>query len=506
MDKKTTILMIMDGWGLGKKYEGNAVFAGDTPNFDKMMSLCPNTRISASGRMVGLPEGQMGNSEVGHLNIGSGRIVYQELTRISKSIEDKEIDTNEALNNAMENAAKNKKKLHFMGLLSDGGVHSLNKHLYYLLEMAAKKGLSEVYIHCFMDGRDTLPHSGIDFIRELTDAAKDAGAGKIATIMGRYYAMDRDNRWERTRLAYEALTKGKGKINNDPVAAMEETYNNEVTDEFVKPVIVDQKGMIENGDSIVFFNFRPDRARQITRAFADDNFTGFEREKIETTFVCMTQYDAAIKNVEIAFKPSKLNNTLGEYLSSLNMKQLRIAETEKYAHVTFFFNGGVEEPNEGEDRILIPSPKVSTYDLQPEMSAAEVKEEVLRQLKREIYDVIIINFANPDMVGHTGVLAAGIKAAETVDKCLGEIWEICKEKGYTLLVTADHGNCEEMTDPETGNILTQHSLNKVPLIISGAGDIKLKEGKLADIAPTMLDLMNLDKPEEMTGQSLIKNT
>lgn len=495
--------MILDGWGKGRDYDGNAIYRASTPNFDRLVTKYPSTIVKTSGNDVGLPKGQMGNSEVGHMNIGAGRIVYQALTRITKSFETGEIESNEELLSAFDNAIKNNTKLHLMGLVSSGGVHSHNKHLYNLIRFANSKGVKDIYVHCYMDGRDVPPTSGAGFIQELEDEMKEIGAGKIATIMGRYYAMDRDNRWERIQIAYEALTKGEGVHYANPVEGVEASYSNGENDEFIKPIIVTEDGKIENDDSIIFFNFRPDRAREITRAIVDDDFKGFDRDKINTNFVCMTQYDITIKNVSVAFKPQTLVNTFGEYISDKGLKQLRIAETEKYAHVTFFFNGGVEKPNEGEERVLIPSPKVATYDLQPEMSAYEVKDALLEQLKLDIHDVAIINFANPDMVGHTGIMEAAIKAVETVDNCLGEIAEYVVENDMEMLVTADHGNADEMLSDDK-SVLTQHSTNPVPLLlISNRKEAKLKEGRLADLAPTILELMDIEKPEEMTGESLL---
>jgi 2,3-bisphosphoglycerate-independent phosphoglycerate mutase len=508
MSKQLTALIILDGWGLGKEYEGNAIAKAKTPNFDKLLETYPNTILKSSGLAVGLPEGQMGNSEVGHLNIGAGRIVYQEYTRISKSIENGEFFEKPEFIKAIENVKKNNSKLHLMGLLSDGGVHSHNSHLYALLEFAKKYGVKDVFVHCFMDGRDVPPKSGKGYIEELEKKLAEIGVGKIATVSGRYYAMDRDKRWERTQKAYDAMSLGKGREASSAVEAMNKSYQEDITDEFVIPTVIVNNGKpvatVDDKDSIIFFNFRPDRARQITRAFVDVDFEGFDRDKkVDVFFICMTQYDKTIENVEIAFKPQILKNTLGEYLSSKGCKQLRIAETEKYAHVTFFFNGGVEKPNEGEDRILIPSPKVATYDLKPEMSAIEVKDEVIKQIKERKYDFIVLNFANPDMVGHTGDYNAAVKAVETVDTCLGEIVdEILNVKGK-VLITADHGNAEEMVEEGTGNKITAHTTNNVPCIIIGEGNIQLREGILADVAPTLLDMMGYEIPNEMTGKSLI---
>ncbi len=502
MNKRTSILMILDGWGIGRDYEGNAILRANTSNFDRLIKKYPNTQIRTSGLDVGLPKGQMGNSEVGHMNIGSGRIVYQEFTRITKAIEDGSIESNQKINKAFNNAKENNSKLHFFGLLSDGGVHSFNGHLYSLINTAKKKGVDKVCIHCFTDGRDVSPTSGINFIKELQEKIKEIGIGNIATISGRYYAMDRDNRYERTQKAYEAMTQGIGVENSDPVDAVKKSYENEITDEFIKPVVVNKDCMVEDKDSVIFYNFRPDRARQISRAFVDDDFDKFDRKKLDLTYITMTQYDKTIKNIDVAFEPQELKNTFGEYLSKQGKKQLRIAETEKYAHVTFFFNGGVEEPYKGEERVLVPSPKVATYDLQPEMSAYKVKDKLLEELKKDYLDFVIINFANPDMVGHTGDIDAAIKAVETVDECLGEIVDYVEKHNHTMLVTADHGNAEEML--LEGEVMTAHSNSKVPCILISSKKHTLKEGRLADIAPTILDLMKIDKPEEMTGESLIK--
>jgi len=504
---KPVMLIILDGWGIGKEYEGNAIYLANTPNYDRLIMDYPNTKLEASGLAVGLPEGQMGNSEVGHLNIGSGRIVYQELTNISKSIEEGNFFNKEEFLQAIENAKKNDSKLHIMGLVSDGGVHSHNTHLYGLLELCKRHGLEEVYIHAFLDGRDVPPTIGKQHLQELEDKIDEIGVGHIATVSGRYYAMDRDNRWERTKLAYDAMVLGRGKMDSSPVEAVQKSYDEGINDEFVVPIVITKNNKpiatIDSGDSIIFFNFRPDRARQITRAIVDEEFNGFEREKkVDTFFVTMTEYDKTIENVHVAFKPEKPKNTLGEYISSLGLNQLRIAETEKYAHVTFFFNGGREEPYENEDRVLIPSPKVATYDLKPEMSAIEVKDEVLNRLNMDKYHLIVLNFANPDMVGHTGVVEAAIKAVETVDACLGEIIDLLIKKEGKALITADHGNAEMLIDERDGSTITSHTTNKVPLIMVGE-DGKLKEGILADLAPTLLDMMGLEKPKEMTGESLI---
>jgi 2,3-bisphosphoglycerate-independent phosphoglycerate mutase len=506
MNKKTIILMILDGWGKGRDYIGNAIMRASTPNFNGLKNMFPNTLVKTSGYDVGLPDGQMGNSEVGHLNIGAGRVVYQEYTRITKSMETGEARDNPILNRAFNNTLKNNSKLHLMGLVSDGGVHSHNTHLYYLIRYAKEKGIEDIYVHCFLDGRDVPPTSGAGYVKALENEMAIIGAGKIATVMGRYYAMDRDNRWERTKLAYDALTKAEAKYHGKPIDGIESSYLEGINDEFVKPIISDRNGMVEEGDSIIFFNFRPDRARQLTRALTDDHFIGFDRQRIPTEFICLTQYDITMKNVSVAYEPQSLDNTLGEYISQLGLKQLRLAETEKYAHVTFFFNGGVEKSVEGEDRILIPSPQVATYDLKPEMSAYQVKDTLLEQLKRDYYDVIIVNFANADMVGHTGVIPAAIRAVEAVDTCLGEVAAYVIENGLTMMVTADHGNAEEMINEDDNSVLTQHTTNVVPFIlVSPDKNLVLKSDcKLADIAPTILDLMALVKPDEMTGETMIK--
>ena len=508
MKDKLTMLMILDGFGINEKTEGNAIKLANTPNIDKLMNECPNTRIFTSGLAVGLPEGQMGNSEVGHTNIGAGRVVYQVLTRITKSIDDGDFFTVPEFNNAIENCKKYNSKLHIMGLVSNGGVHSHNQHLYALLEYAKRKGFEDVYLHCFLDGRDTPPASGEGFLAELQEKLNEKQMGKIATIAGRYYAMDRDKRWDREKLAYDAMVNGEGPKYNSVIQAIEESYQKEIFDEFVVPtVICNNQGepiaKIEEHDSVIFFNFRPDRARQITRTLVDDTFNEFETKKLNLYFVTFTQYDETLPNVEIAFKPIALKNTFGEYISKLGYKQLRIAETEKYAHVTFFFNGGEEKIYEGEDRILVNSPKVATYDMQPEMSAYEVTEKVIGAINEDKYDSIILNFANSDMVGHTGNLEAAIKAVETLDECVQKIVDVVKRKNGVLLITADHGNSEQMIDYETGEPFTSHTTFPVPLILVGKDDVKLKEGKLADLAPTILDIMGLEKPEEMTGESII---
>ena len=500
LDKQLMALIIMDGFAHAPANEGNAIKKANTPNLDRLFSAYPHTEIQASGLDVGLPKGQMGNSEVGHTNIGAGRIVYQELTRITKSIEDGDFFENGALLSAIENCKKNRSALHLIGLLSDGGVHSHITHLYGLLQLAKRHDLKKVYVHALLDGRDVSPTSGAGFLEALEAEMEKIGVGEIATVMGRYYAMDRDNRWDRVEKAYKCMTSGKGKKITNPAEYVRLSYEEEVTDEFVVPATTDA-GKIEKNDSVVFFNFRPDRAREITRAFVDADFDGFTRKFFPLTYICMTQYDATMPNVDVAFKPQKLQNTFGDYIAEKGYTQLRIAETEKYAHVTFFFNGGVEKTAPGEERVLIPSPKVATYDLKPEMSAVEVKEAVLERLGNE--DVIILNFANCDMVGHTGVFDCAVQAVETVDACVGEVVDAILEKGGIALVTADHGNADCMY-AEDGSPFTAHTTNPVPLLVAGAGAVSLREGgRLADIAPTMLSLMGLAKPEEMTGESLI---
>ena len=509
--KKTKVLCIMDGFGHNPSDYGNAVAAAKKPNLDMLMEKYPYTYIGASGLNVGLPDGQMGNSEVGHTNMGAGRVVYQELTRITKSIEDGDFFENEALVNAVKKSVEAGKSLHLMGLMSDGGVHSHNSHIFALVELAKRLGQDKVYLHCIMDGRDVPPTSGKDFVAEAIEKMNEIGVGKVATVVGRYYAMDRDNNWDRVQKAYNALVFGEGIQNKNPVDAIEKSYETvdgdgkNLTDEFILPTVtLENEGRIGEGDSVVFFNFRPDRAREITRTFVDEAFTGFERNFFKTNYVCMTQYDATMPNVDVAFKPQLLKNTFGEYLASLNMTQLRIAETEKYAHVTFFFNGGVEAVNEGEDRILIPSPKVATYDLQPEMSAYLVSEKLNEAVRSGKYDVVIVNFANCDMVGHTGVFDAAVKAVETVDECVGSLYEAVMDNGGTLFITADHGNADMMMEPD-GSAFTAHTTFDVPFIVCNCGDVELREGgKLCDIVPTMLKVMNIAQPEEMTGTSIIK--
>ncbi|MDR0914167.1 MAG: 2,3-bisphosphoglycerate-independent phosphoglycerate mutase [Oscillospiraceae bacterium] len=501
--KKPLILTIMDGFGFAPPY-GNAIYTANTPNIDRIFTDNPITKIGASGMDVGLPDGQMGNSEVGHTNMGAGRIVYQELTRITKSIADGDFFENPAFLNAVNNAKTNGTALHVFGLLSDGGVHSHNTHLYGILELCKKMGLTDVYIHCFLDGRDVPPTSGADFVKELEDKTNELGVGQIASVMGRYYAMDRDNRWDRVSKAYAAMVYGQGELVENPYDAVKKSYDDGVTDEFVVPFVVQGGKPIASGDSVIFFNFRPDRAREITRAFVDPAFDGFEREKgfFPLTYVCMTQYDATMPNVEVAFKPQSLANTFGEYISAKGLSQLRIAETEKYAHVTFFFNGGVEKQYQNEDRILVHSPKVATYDLQPEMSAYEVTEKCVEAIKSGKYDVIILNFANCDMVGHTGVFEAAVAAVEAVDTCLGRVVEAIEEMDGVALITADHGNADKMYEPD-GSPFTAHTTNPVPFCVVGYPCNLREGGRLADIAPTMLQILGLPQPDEMTGTSLI---
>ena len=509
---KTTVLAILDGWGQREAIEGNAVFVANTPEIDSLLSTCPNTLIKCSGYAVGLPKGQMGNSEVGHLNMGAGRVVFQSLTRISKAIEDGDFFKNKVLLEAMQKANDNNSSLHLMGLVSDGGVHSHMDHIVALIEMAKKNSVKNIYLHAFLDGRDTPPRSAVEYLAELEKEISRLEAGKIVTISGRYYAMDRDNRWDRVELAYDALTIGAEYKYQSSDDAIKAAYERDENDEFVKPTSIASDGSspvtIKDNDSIIFFNFRPDRAREITRALTEKEFDGFERKVLPANlyYVTMTEYDSSFAGVHIAFEQEELKNTLGEYLSSIGLKQLRIAETEKYAHVTFFFNGGVEEPNKNEDRILIPSPKVATYDLQPEMSAAGVAEAAASNIKSGKYDVIIINFANMDMVGHTGIFDAAVEAVETVDACVGKLVRAVDEAGGQMIITADHGNSEEMYNSE-GEPVTAHTTNNVGLLIYNSWkEIKSlrQDGSLADVAPTLLDMMNVKKPAEMTGETLIE--
>ncbi len=511
MSKKPVVLMILDGYGLNDRCEANAVCEGRTPVMDQLMNQCPFVKGQASGMAVGLPEGQMGNSEVGHLNMGAGRIVYQELTRITKSIQDGDFFENKAFMAAVDNCKKHDSALHLFGLVSDGGVHSHNTHIYGLLELAKRNGLEKVYVHCFLDGRDTPPASGREYVEALEARMAEIGVGKVATVEGRYYAMDRDKNWDRVKIAYDALTRGEGVQSESAPAAIQASYDAGKTDEFVVPTVITKDGapvgMIRENDSVIFYNFRPDRAREMTRAFCDDQFDGFDRgERVKTTYVCFTNYDETIPNKLVAFEKETITNTFGEFLAAHNKTQARIAETEKYAHVTFFFNGGIEEPNPGEDRFLIPSPKeVATYDLKPEMSAPGVCDKLVESIKSGKYDVIIINFANPDMVGHTGVEAAAIKAIETVDACVGRAVDAIKEVNGVMFICADHGNAEQLVDYETGDPFTAHTTNPVPFILVNADPSwKLREGGcLADIAPTLIQLMGMEQPKEMTGKSLL---
>ena len=508
MSKKPVVLMVLDGYGLNDRTEGNAIALANTPVMDKLMKECPFVKGQASGLAVGLPDGQMGNSEVGHMNIGAGRIIYQDLTRITKAIEDGDFFENKALLAAMDNCKKNDSDLHLWGLLSDGGVHSHITHLYGLLEMAKKQGLSKVYVHAFLDGRDTPPASGKEFIEELEKKMKEIGVGKIASLSGRYYAMDRDNNWDRVQKAYDSLTKGEGIQAEDAVKAMEDSYAKDVTDEFVLPTVITENGkpvsVVKENDSVIFFNFRPDRAREMTRAFCDDKFTGFDRPFIKTTFVCFKDYDETIPNKLIAFEKEHIVNTFGEYLAKCGKTQLRLAETQKYAHVTFFFNGGEEKQFEGEDRILVNSPKVATFDMQPEMSAYEVCDNLVESIRSDKYDVIIVNFANPDMVGHTGIMEAAIKAIEVVDECVGKTVDAILDVDGQMFICADHGNAEKLLD-EDGEPFTAHTTNPVPFVLVNYDeDYTLREGGcLADIVPTMIEMMGMEQPAEMTGKSLL---
>lgn len=507
-EKHPLALIIMDGYGYRDSEMGNAIRTAKTPNMDRFLENCPNTLIGASGMDVGLPNGQMGNSEVGHTNIGAGRIVYQELTRITKSIEDGDFFENEAFQHAVDQCLWFDSTLHIFGLMSDGGVHSHIDHICALLELAKKKGLTKVCVHCFMDGRDTPPTSGAGYVQKVVNKINELGIGCISTISGRYYAMDRDKRWDRLERAYNAIVRGEAPVyEGEPVQAVLNSYENNVTDEFIEPVIITPGANVRKDDAVIFANFRPDRAREITRAIVDPDFDGFFREdgNLPVKFVCMTQYDATMPNVEVAFKPQSLTNTFGEYIAEKGLTQLRIAETEKYAHVTFFFNGGVEKEYKNEDRALIKSPSVATYDLKPEMSAHEVTDEVLARIASDKYDVIILNFANCDMVGHTGVFDAAVKAVETVDACVGKVVDALTAKGGAALITADHGNADQMLEEDGVSPFTAHSTNPVPLVLVGRDDVKALAagGVLADLAPTMLELLGLDKPEEMTGKSLL---
>ena len=503
--KTPTTLIIMDGFGLGPKYPGNAVENTPKPHLENIFKECPGCRLSASGLDVGLPEGQMGNSEVGHTNIGAGRVVFQDLPHISRDIDSGEFFKNPAYLEAMEHCREWGTALHLMGLLSDGGVHSHITHLFALVKMAKEQGLEKVYVHCFLDGRDVPPSSGKSYVEQLQAKLDELGTGRIATVMGRYYAMDRDKRWDRVQRAYDAIALGEGIFEENPAAAVQKSYDSGVTDEFMEPVVCAKGAQVRDNDSIIFYNFRPDRAREITRCFVDEDFQDVERKKgfVPVDFVCTTEYDATMPNVTVAYPRQKLENIFGEYISKLGLTQLRIAETEKYAHVTFFFNGGVETVFPGEDRVLIASPKVATYDLQTEMSAYQVTEEAVKRIESGAYDVIILNFANCDMVGHTGVYEAACRAVTAVDECVGRVVEATSRMGGVSLITADHGNAERMAD-EDGEPFTAHTTNLVPFYIVGAS-VRLRDGRLADIAPTMLDLMGLEKPKEMDGETLIVN-
>ena len=503
--KTPTTLIIMDGFGLGPKYPGNAVENTPKPHLENIFKECPGCRLSASGLDVGLPEGQMGNSEVGHTNIGAGRVVFQDLPHISRDIDSGEFFKNPAYLEAMEHCREWGTALHLMGLLSDGGVHSHITHLFALVKMAKEQGLEKVYVHCVLDGRDVPPSSGKSYVEQLQAKLDELGTGRIATVMGRYYAMDRDSRWDRVQRAYDAIALGEGIFEENPAAAVQKSYDSGVTDEFMEPVVCAKGAQVRDNDSIIFYNFRPDRAREITRCFVDEDFQDVERKKgfVPVDFVCTTEYDATMPNVTVAYPRQKLENIFGEYISKLGLTQLRIAETEKYAHVTFFFNGGVETVFPGEDRVLIASPKVATYDLQPEMSAYQVTEEAVKRIESGAYDVIILNFANCDMVGHTGVYEAACRAVTAVDECVGRVVEATSRMGGVSLITADHGNAERMAD-EDGEPFTAHTTNLVPFYIVGAS-VRLRDGRLADIAPTMLDLMGLEKPKEMDGETLIVN-
>lgn len=510
MGKKPTVLMILDGYGLNDKTQGNAIAHAKKPNLDRIMAEYPYVKGYASGMAVGLPDGQMGNSEVGHINMGAGRIVYQELTRITKEIIDGTFYQNAALLAAIDNCKRNQSSLHLYGLLSDGGVHSHNTHLYALLELAKRHGLKDVYVHCFLDGRDTPPASGKGFVEQLWEQMQIIGVGKIATVMGRYYVMDRDNRWDRVEKAYRAMALGEGETAESGVLAVQNSYDRETYDEFVLPTVVMENGKpvatIKDKDSIIFFNFRPDRAREITRVFCDDEFTHFNRSsRMDLTYVCFSEYDITISNKIVAFHKIDISNTFGQFLAQHHKTQLRLAETEKYAHVTFFFNAGVEVPNDGEDRILVKSPQVPTYDLQPEMSAYEVADRLVEAIKSDKYDVIIVNFANPDMVGHTGIEAAATKAIEAIDTCVGRALEALLSVDGQMFICADHGNAEQLIDYETLEPFTAHTINPVPFILVNYDkDYSLAEGGcLADIIPTLIEMMGMVKPDEMTGKSLL---
>jgi len=504
--QQPVVLMILDGWGISEQTEGNAIAQGSTPNMDKLLAMYPHSRLLCSGEAVGLPDGQQGNSEVGHLNLGAGRVVYQELTRINKAVREHTLQDNVAFQQVMDACIAQQKPLHLMGLVSPGGVHSHSDHLYGLLELARDKQVPEVYVHCFLDGRDVGPSTGLGFVKELEDKLSQLGIGKIATVSGRYYAMDRDNRWERVEKAYLAMTAGIGETAQSAAEAVQQSYDKGETDEFVLPTVIQANGKpvakIAAGDGVIFFNFRGDRAREITKAFVNKEFDGFNREYLGVNYVAMTQYEEGL-DVTVAFPPQDLQNTLGQVLAAHQIKQFRVAETEKYAHVTFFFNGGVEDPNPLEDRLLVPSPKVATYDLQPEMSAIAVKENLIQAIQSGEYPFILVNFANTDMVGHTGIPEAAQKAVETVDACVGEVAEAVQQAGGVLLITADHGNAEQMVDPVKGTPHTAHTANPVPFIVVSDRYQTVADGSLQDVAPTVLKLLNIEKPADMTGESLI---
>ena len=513
LNYRPVTLIILDGWGVNPDPRDNAIVEAKTPFLDHLFATCPHATLATSGEAVGLPEGQMGTSEVGHLNIGAGRVVYQSLVRISKALRDGEMTQYPVFMEVVNHAINNNRPLHFMGLVSPGGVHSHTDHLYGFIKVAKEMGVKEVFIHAFLDGRDTPPASAKGYIKDLIDECKKMGIGRIATVSGRYYAMDRDNRWDRVEKAYAAMVYGEGEIANDPIEAIENSYQKDVNDEFVLPTVIYEENhpvaKVETGDPVIFFNFRPDRARQITRAFVDQEFKGFERNTgyIAPKFACLTQYDETI-SAPVIFKPEeKLKNILGDYLAGLGLKQLRIAETEKYAHVTFFFNGGIETPYAGEERELIPSPQVATYDMKPEMSAYEVTDAVEAKIAQDKYDVIIMNYANCDMVGHTGIKSAAVRAVETVDDCLSRVVPAITGRGGAVLICADHGNAEEMVDHETGSAHTAHTTNRVPVILAGYDQpARLRDGILADVAPTLLHLLGVNKPDEMTGKTIIEET
>ena len=504
--QQPVVLMILDGWGISEQTEGNAIAQSHTPNMDRLLEQFGHSKLLCSGEAVGLPDGQQGNSEVGHLNLGAGRVVYQELTRINKAVREHTLRDNAAFQQVMDACAAQQKPLHLMGLVSPGGVHSHSDHLYGLLELAKEKQLTEVYVHCFLDGRDVGPSTGLGFVQELEEKLAQLGVGKIATVSGRYYAMDRDNRWERVEKAYQAMTQGVGVMADSAVSAVEQSYAKGETDEFVLPTVVLQDGkptaVIGAGDGVIFFNFRGDRAREITKAFVNKDFDGFAREYLGVSYVAMTQYEEGL-DVIVAFPPQDLQHTLGQVLAENNVKQFRVAETEKYAHVTFFFNGGVEDPNPLEDRLLVPSPKVATYDLQPEMSAIAVKDHLIQAIQGGEYPFILVNFANTDMVGHTGIPEAAQKAVETVDFCVGQVAEAVQNAGGVLLITADHGNAEQMIDPVKGTPHTAHTANPVPFVVVSEQAYQVADGSLQDVAPTVLKLLNIEKPNDMTGTSLI---